>query len=123
MVKSIISIVAGYVIFVLLLIGTSLILIQSATSYLVTNPICSFISALIAGSLTANLAPKKKLYHVLILLALVVIPWEKLDRSIETGLPAWYPWVIMLVNAVGIYLGGVYSIKRTNRPTAKEPIQ
>lgn len=114
MIRSIISVVAGYAAMVIIVVITSVfagaLLLGSpgivTPTYIITNLIFGLVAPIVGGYVTAKLAPKNMMQHVQILAGLVIVLGLLSATQPLNGQPVWYPWVIMLIGAIGTLIGG-----------------
>ena len=125
MLRSIGSVVLGYVVLALItIVGTSaaaaLLLPRRpaapqpgmppplTTSYLAANLTLSTLAAVVGGYVTARMAPARPMVHVAVLALLIVALSILSSRSpMSTGQPAWYKRILPLLGLVGAVVGGL----------------
>ncbi len=86
-------------------------------SYLLTNVAVVAVAACAGGFATARVTTGRSLFTVqvlaLILLVSALVPAFRGTRP--SGEPAWYPFALALMNAVGVLAGGLLERRRQGR--------
>ncbi len=126
MLKSIRAVLAGYALVAALVIVATLVaskvLPEPTTTYLVLNLSYSLVFAVIGGYVTARIAPHSPLIHAGALAAIflfVSFAASLLSAAAETAAfiaqPSWYPFVVALLGAGGVVVGGFVYQQQTTR--------
>ena len=131
MLRSIGSVVLGYVVLALItIVGTSaaaaLLLPRPAggtqpgmpppltKSYLTANLTLSALAAVVGGYVTARMAPARPMVHVAVLALLIVALSILSSRSpMSTGQPGWYKRILPFLGLVGAVAGGILRALQT----------
>ncbi len=122
MLKSVLAIVAGWVLTVALVILSTMILSMVfygglnpsitegeivSSSFLIANILTGFMAAMAGGYLTANLAPRSGLIHTVILATInLVVAIPMIITGAQPSQPEWYPMVMAFIGVVGTLDGG-----------------
>lgn len=80
-----------------------------SSTYLAANLLVSLAAAVLGGWLTARLAPRVPMGHVLALAALLIamsIVSATGDQAQPAGQPGWYPIGIAILGVLGVLAGG-----------------
>jgi small-conductance mechanosensitive channel len=125
MLRSIGSVVLGYVVLALITIGgtsaaAALLLPRRAAgsqpgmpppltpSYLTANLTLSALAAVVGGYVTARMAPARPMVHVAVLALLIVALSILSSRSpMSTGQPRWYQRALPVIGLAGAAVGGL----------------
>jgi peptidoglycan/LPS O-acetylase OafA/YrhL len=126
MLRSIASVMAGYVIMAAIVVVGTIIAAASMIpgglaaakkletppprKYLNANLALSFVAALAGGWVTAMKAPVQPVVHVLVLAALVLAMSFVSAKSQGKNQPSWYPLVMTVLGVAGVLLGGFWQI-------------
>jgi nitrate/nitrite transporter NarK len=120
-------ILAGYAAMVVLVIVSSVLLAvafpgptaaEPSQAYIAGNLVCGLLAAIAGGWVTGRLAAQRPLLHVSVLAAIVIglgillMTSESRDAAAQ---PAWYPAVIVVIGAVGAFLGGLIAAMRREK--------
>jgi hypothetical protein len=130
MIRSILSVLAGYVamaIFVVIATGLavkfmlhasdlqSAMKLKPTPAYLAVNLVYSAIFAVGGGFITANIAGRAPVVHALALAALIlVVSVVSFFQSVQSQQPKWYGLTLMLLGPAGAVLGGYVQNLRQN---------
>ncbi len=114
MAKSILGVIAGYIVMVILVIITSTaaakILVPDNTTptvaYLAVNLMFGLIAAVVGGHVTAAIAKQGNLKPVYALMVLIFILGVVSLGAMANNQPSWYPYVLLIIGPLGAYLGG-----------------
>ncbi len=129
MLRSILAIVAGYVVMSVITIAAVFALVSAAglsftaqpppqlpLGYLIANLASGFIAAAVGGLIAATVANRARRRHALLLALLILSAGVAYAlSSADTTQPAWYRWTLPLIGALGAAAGGWL---RHNRPTS-----
>ncbi|CAN5667990.1 hypothetical protein BH23GEM1_BH23GEM1_10760 [soil metagenome] len=116
MIRSVLAIVAGYVVAGLLTVlatmaSASIVGPTPPRSYVWMNLLYSGVFAFVGGYVAATMAPRKPLNHALILAGIMLVAGAAYALGGPRGeLPArepdWYPWLLVVVAPALVVLGG-----------------
>ncbi len=87
-------------------------------AYITVNIAYSVIAAALAGYVTARIARRRLMMHARILAFLLLLPVLTTGGQPAPGQPAWYPWIIGLLGALGALAGGhirLFEVQRSER--------
>lgn len=82
----------------------------AGSSVMIGHEIVAFVSGVIAGAITARIAPSRRLSHATAL-ALTIVSATALAAVIARppahgAFPSWYPFALALFSGVGAFTGG-----------------
>lgn len=125
MLRSILAVIAGFMVMVFFVgFGTSIaagLLIgpvqpgatpQLTLPYLAVNLALSFVAAIIGGWVAGTIAGREPLIHagalsILVLVMAVVTILISRGTPEAAAQPKWYQWVVTILGAAGVLIGGV----------------
>jgi hypothetical protein len=122
--RTILAVLVGYLALIVLeLIGSvmlfSLLHGQTGGSAVIGGEAVVIVSGIIAGALTARLAPSRPLSHSTAL-ALAIVSATAIATAIARPthhqvFPNWYPYALALLGGVGAFAGGALVSSRTQQ--------
>ncbi len=86
--------------------------------YLVANLSLALLGAMAGGYLCAWIAPVSPLIHVIVLACLFggLALATAITSGPMPGQPSWYPWVIGIIGASGVMIGGILRVYWMSQP-------
>ncbi len=118
MLKSIVSVVSGYLAWTVLFLGGGAVLRAAfaaahaadgrvdATGVLLLYLALSVLASAVAGAVTARLAPRRAMAHVGVLAALLLATGLPVQVSVWETLPVWYHVLFLAALVPVTWLGG-----------------
>jgi hypothetical protein len=88
---------------------------QPPPAFLAVNLVYSLAFAVSGGFLAARLAPRAPRLHAAILAAFLLALAAPSLVQPETGVPSWYPAVVVVLGPAGVLLGGAVGALRKSR--------
>jgi hypothetical protein len=84
---------------------------QPNPPYLAANIGFSVLAAIVGGFVCGWIAGRAPLVHSLVLAAIVLVLGAVSALQPAPGQPAWYPWTMAVVGAVGVCAGGLIRMR------------
>lgn len=127
MLRSILAVVAGYIVIAAVTMLTTVLAALAAgvplevpgpdsppppAAYLAGNIVGSALAALLGGVAAARIALRHRLGHAFALAALVFVLGVAYALTSTGPAPAWYFWLLPVLGALGVSLGGVIATRR-----------
>lgn len=83
---------------------------QPPRNYLYANFILSLVAAIFGGWLSARMAPANPMAHAATLAAFLLVMSVVSAKKQSRNQPAWYPWTIAAIGVGGVFLGGLWEL-------------
>lgn len=122
MIRSILAVVAGFLVTAILVMATSALAatafglplmstaetptVTPSTGYLVVNLVCSALAAIAGGWVAATVGQRHPMAHAGALAALLAIGGAVGVASPQPGQPTWYPTALLVLGPLGALTGG-----------------
>jgi hypothetical protein len=118
--RSLAAVVAGFLVLVVLILGSTPILVRillpepgqrPSAAYLIANLLTGFAFAGVGGWVAAHLAPRAPVVHGGVMAAIVLavgVLTAAQGGAARSGQPPWYAWALPFVGAAGVMIGATW---------------